>query len=119
MFLLAVNLQVFLNQEPLGTERAGVGQQLCLSMGRCLVSNHEQMLLVNFTTDGARRPGFFEVDKGYVSLQGILVVVGLVAVLAPELFISVSPVSVFNFWTLPSDRVPGFQVRGKAFFCAC
>ena len=54
-----------------------------------------------------------------MSLQGVLVVVGLVAVLAPKLVISVSPVSVLNLRTLPSVRVPGFQVRGKAFLGAC
>ena len=52
-------------------------------------------------------------------LQGVLVVVGLVAVLAPELVISVSPVSVLNLRTLPSVRVPGLQVRGQAFLGAC
>ena len=84
MFVLAVDLQVFLNQEPLGAEGTGVWEQLCLSMGHRLVSNHQPMLPVNFATDGASRSGFFEVDKGHVSLQGVLVVVGLVAVLAPR-----------------------------------
>ena len=119
MFVLAVDLQVFLYQEPLGAEGAGVWEQLRLSMGRRLVSNHQQMLPVNFATDGASRPRFFVVDKGNVPLQGVLVVVGLVAVLAPELVISVSPVSVLNLRTLPSVSVPGLKVRGKAFLGAC
>ena len=84
MFVLAVDLQVFLNQEPLGAEGTGVWEQLRLSMGRRLVSNHHQMLLVNFSTDGASRSGFFVVHKGHMPLQGVLVVVGLVAVLAPR-----------------------------------
>ena len=84
MFVLAVILQVFLNQELLGAEGTGVWEQLRLSMGRRLVSNHQQMLPVNFATDGASRSGLFEVHKGHVPLQGILVVVGLVEVLAPR-----------------------------------
>ena len=119
MFVLVVDLQVFLNQEPLEAEGAGVWEQLRLSMGRRLVSNHQQMLPVNFATDGASRSGFFEVNKGHMSLQGVLVVVGLVAVLAPELVISVSPVSVLNLRALPSVRVPGLQVCGQAFLGSC